>query len=437
MDTFQPYPALSGAVLIDNSTYFSAKVLASTGELEPLGVFNLGNFIDSLILAENVCLAPTTAWAPDESDGLLFGPTKPCSQIDLSQLPSASLTELFETALMASLEDLKSNPFLPVVGADRRDVRHILLGWLSEVGSEPARFLRIYSGKVHETDIGTEHFLAGLPSLGNENASPERRLAHYLLRTNVAFEISASIPYSPHSNRIQFVCEKLHQSRSASLALGLEMLKDTEIAVEETLSSELPSLGLRCHLPLALAVVLSGASNPSEILSRSIELRNTRAAKRYRRWMTQVVRITKVGTLAEQRTALRELKEARALLSTELSKLLSQRSGLTQLTAIADAVDLSNLNLEESRTARAKLARQVFDRAVPWLKKRKVKKRIAIFLSLAQKGSLRTLNQLLGRTFKRQLKDHELARLDRLRLDHSNQIRRVERTMGRDVEDPR
>ena len=186
----QPWSPLSGSVLVDNSTYFSASVLVSSGELDPLAVFNLGNFIDSLILAENICLAPTINWSPSDSDSLLFGAGKPCSQVDLSRFGNEDLGDLFGQALASSLADLDQNPHLPPVDADHFNTVNILLNWRSQAIEDPVAFLPVYSGQVVETDVASQRYLAKLRSLGNEAASPERRLAHYLLRTNVAFELS-------------------------------------------------------------------------------------------------------------------------------------------------------------------------------------------------------------------------------------------------------
>ena len=216
------------SILIDNSTYFSTKVLLDSRELDAKTIYNLANFLESLVLTDRIRLAPTANWQPDSTDSILFGPEKPCEQIALSAFTETNLGHLFGNAVKAGLLDCQNNQLtalLPHVDANFGETRNILLSWLPQISRSPLDFVEVYSGKVLTNDPNAARFLASLPETETEGASDSRRLAQYLLRTNVALELSESVPYHPHSHRVEFVSEKFLTLAERSVSLNLDLLR--------------------------------------------------------------------------------------------------------------------------------------------------------------------------------------------------------------------
>jgi hypothetical protein len=182
MSTDGPAESSGGesSILIDNSTYFSTKVLLGNKDLDAETVYNLANFLESLVLTDRIRLAPTSNWSPDSTDTALFGPGKPCEQVTLSSFAEEQVGAIFRDAVIACLDDCQNSQLvglLPCVDAKMAETQRILLSWMPLISSSPQDFVSVYSGKVLATDRNSRQFLATLPQTEMETASGSRSLA--------------------------------------------------------------------------------------------------------------------------------------------------------------------------------------------------------------------------------------------------------------------
>ncbi len=257
-----PVPSPSDSVLLDNSTYFSAKIAIQEALLDSQSVFNLATLLEAIVLKENIFLAPTSNWRPGRDDEPLFGSSCPCHSMTLDSFSREELHALFKEALQSSLADVGDEALTlhtpHGVNADVNGTRNTLLVWLSALDQDLDDFVENYSAKVLGTDRAAARFLATLPVTRSEGQTAEKHFAHYLLRTNTAFHLARLMPYLPHSNRVRFVLKKLGVTWSGEPDLAVNLLRITERA-------------LPVDIPLVLSVVLSGATTPDDILQRALD----------------------------------------------------------------------------------------------------------------------------------------------------------------------
>jgi hypothetical protein len=267
-----------GSLLLDNSTYFASRSLLDDGaQLSPELVYNLASFLECLVIADKTFLAPTNFWHPDPSNPL-FRADGPCSAIVFEGESDDSLRELFEAATTQSIMDLSSSKIttllpllmprtMPRGPVDPGAVQWQMSQWLDPIAEDPRTFIDVYSVGVFMSDPQIWPFLKTLPraSLKDPQATLERHVAQYLLRTNVAVELGRFVPYHPHSHRVAFVVAKGISADSAPTSL----LRTAESDIARRLSLWHTTQGttpeVEVDIPLVLAVVLSGASDPSDV----------------------------------------------------------------------------------------------------------------------------------------------------------------------------
>jgi hypothetical protein len=348
----------------------------------------------------------------------------------LASFTEAQVAELFTDAVTAGIEDCQNSrllALLPYVDADLSATRQMLFSWLPLISSDPRNFVAVYSGKVLATDRNARQFLATLPQTETETASSSRGLAQYLLRTNVALELSEQFPYHPHSHRVDFVSEKLLTVARQSVSLNLDLLRQTEIEAATALAREIPSLALESDLPLVLAVVLSGAHNTADIIPLTLKLRRSRSAKRYRRWMSELQRATRSRDFHARLNALRNLNDARSSLAHELSKLYSRRRLIPKaVQTYVDVIDIKGDDLKDLLNQPTLAKKVVGDISAHWnWRSWRAKRKITVLLSLAKDKPLVALNDLLGRVFGRGLSAEELEKLQFLRATQRDRATRL------------
>lgn len=421
----------SDAVLLDNSTYFSAVRTLQERDLDANGVFNLGCLLEALILGERVVLSPTVAWRPSSND-LLFT-MGPLEQFDVEGWSPDALAALFDAAIAESLIDVSSVAVWLPLGCDREDVapaRRVLLSWRDTASTDPAGFLPQYSGAVYLTDLGSKKTVGHLRTSVSESSPSYGHLAQFLLRTNVAYELSAHVPYHPHSHRLAYVSRRMNRSRVGSKLLAEFLLRESEQAISDQLTdrqansilAEFGAFRHQAHLPLILAAVLSQAAQPDEILPIALRIRDERYTRRYRQWVGRLAGAAQGGDYERQRHAEAELDEARRVLFAELSKLY----GADRRTAKADTVVRATSTLAGSMNPRelldasgvslaAKGGRQALRSAVyinEVMRTRRRRRNIVLLLRLAAtRRQVESIDGRLQRVFGVGLSSEEMFRL--------------------------
>ena len=406
LEPLDPVPSPSDSVLLDNSTYFSAKIAIQESVLDSQSVLNLATLLEAVVLKENVFFAPTSVWHPGCDDEPLFGPSSPCHSMSLGSFPRANLSGLFKAALQSSLEDL-SDEALSLhtphgMSQDVNGTRNTLLTWLAALEEDLDQFVETYSAKVFGTDQAALRFLSTLPVTRSEGQPEEKQFAHYLLRTNTAYQLSALMPYLPHSNRVRFVLKKLGVRLSGERDPGVNLLRVAERS-------------LPADVPLVLSVVLSGATTPDDILRRALDLRNEKVTRRYRQWSNELIEAWNSGDEQRQQTAREQHEAARAALGTELRKLHARTSVTSRLWRYIKEESPNAL----TQAGRADLLRRALSDGESWLSWLQAKRRVAIFIELASKSTLDfdELNDHLSRVFgsRNRLAGDELENLHFLR----------------------
>jgi hypothetical protein len=152
------------SVLIDNSTYFSAKGVIHYGVLDSAAIFNLSTLVEAIVFNERVFLAPTSTWRPNAGDAPLFEKGGPCISLDPAQMWDEFVPTV-RAALIGALGDLNS-PYRPYPGADARQAAHIIINWLVEVERNPSTFLSTYSAQVHYADPASLLVMEQIPDSG-------------------------------------------------------------------------------------------------------------------------------------------------------------------------------------------------------------------------------------------------------------------------------
>jgi len=414
----------AGSVLIDNSTYFSSTVaIASHLVGEAATLYNLANFVECLVLYDTIKLAPTINWSPGENDDLLFGPSGPCQPLLFSDFSDNRLSEIYVSAIEAAITGLPSPSLptsalagiLPYVTADFAETRAILLNWHGIAKEQPKDFAPIYSGRVFATDSAGRAFLTNLPAaVNNEDAAQEQQLAHYLLRTCVAIEMSSDIPYHPNSFRVEFVCERLRRARRRFGEISTLLMRYSEEFAKAVLSQSAPYAVQKSSVPLVLAVVLSGAERPDAILPLTLNLRDSPPARRYREWTTKLADAFENGTTEEQIEATNQLADGRRALETELTKLYGTKNRLKS-TVNAISTVLDDVKIASSVEVKAHIGAKAVAGVVDYFRQYRRQRKVAILLSLVGDGMASDLNGHIARVFGKPLDSDALIDFERLR----------------------
>jgi hypothetical protein len=424
-------------VLLDNSTYFSFKRLVGAGELDADSVYNAATFLECLLTADRVLLAPTLAWAPSSEDGL-FEADGPCEQWAAQDLSNATLSAVFRRALDSAQQDVSDATMfqtLGISGSTARKAAVILRKWYPAAEENPRRFLEVYSGAVLRTDSASGAFLSQIPTSVSKDAPAERHLAQYLLRTSTALELTGFgdreiFPYHPHSHRAAYVMRKLASHRRRAVSLGSLLIREaekTEVQTARALreSSLLSEYGAFATIgndtPLVLAVTLSGATSPAEILPLALKLRRTKEARRYRKWVREMITAVRAGDFDKQRRVHAEVEHAKNILSDELQKLYgSKRTNVVgAASALADTVDfegLADLNTRKLLLHGAKEFTGKSQRITQFLERSFVKRKMALVIKLVrQREPEKQLSVLLKRVFRKGLSAVDVHRFASMR----------------------
>lgn len=416
--------------LIDNSTYYSSKIAIEEGVLTAQTVYNLATFLECLVVADKVGFAPTTLWYPGIADGYLFEADGPCVRLPSVAESDEEARRVFVRAIDESLSDLDG----PVVrrqfaSSVAEEARRLLSGYRTKAQEDPAGFMETYSGIVYLTDEGASAYFE--ETFGKEGrALPAgQHLTNYLLRSNVAMEISDRLIYHPHSQRVPLVCNKMGVQAKQSPSLASDLIRYVEKEMKQTLMHNAresllmqfkPFACMDHDMPLVLAVVLSGASTPGDIIPGALKLRNLPEAKKYREWAGEVATAIRGQDIATRNEACRQMAEAREILSKELARLYGARQGSapsrwSQIASVADPEEIAGAN---TRSVLLKLGKEVLRRAPGALdawRAHRVRKRLALLINLPKREKPDDLNSLLGQVFGKKLTGDQLNQFDLLR----------------------
>jgi hypothetical protein len=435
------------SVLIDNSTYFSFKNLLGSKHIDGDSLFNAANFAECLLLSDEVLTSPTVIWEPDDSDPL-YGTGKPCRQISPEQLTNDQLNRLFSRAIDAALTDINDNLEIIQYRTEAlaiRDARLLLGSWKNIAKEDPRGFLTTFSMAAYHTDEASKVTLSKLNSSSSESDDASRHLAHYLLRTNAAVELaqldrSKQIPYHPHSYRMSYVLEKAILSKVRAKSAVTALIREAEKQKgefakglrDETLMGELGGFNLLgSDAPLVLSVALSGSQSPEDVINKLIELRETKEARRYRKWVRHLTDAVYNADFKARVDASNELEIARTILAKELSKLYGMKSHNVSKVAsgIVDTVDFEAVATHDLSGVGIPIAKKLIAGArgaMDWLKEKKVNRKIALVVGLIRSSDPEAaLGPLIERVFGSTLSDQTVQRFAKLRQQQSNTLSRL------------
>ncbi len=431
--------------------YFSFRGLIETGEVDPPSLYNAIKFIEAIITVDELRTAPTYRWNPSEPD-VLF--TKGiCRALSAHSIGDIELRNIFARAIYSAERDL-TDPKLQSalnIGSQQSEAARKILNEFAERSQEPYSFMEEYSGAVFNTDKNNSKYQVALHTGLEENAPPERHLAQYLLRTNVAIELAAAqddsgIAYHPHSHRVRYVVRKfeceLERARFSAQHLLHFLGTEVESRNEEIRSGLEGAFGFPGtieHAPLIMTV-LSGVSTPDDILKRALEIRSTNEAMDYRRFVSELLTTFDTGDIGARREAVKNVLDAKALLTAELDRLYG-RNTKTALTILPKLVsgavnELATSALDQNHPdiAVAKALGKVAElsthdaiqgmRSIPvYVRRRFLRKRIGFLLKLAaEEHGMNTLNGFLRRTFRRDFSPSELSNFSNLYRDPPDAI---------------
>jgi hypothetical protein len=317
--------------------------------------------------------------------------------------------------------------------------------WRQAIDEDPTRFLRVYSGAVFITDQSSESVVQGFETEVRRDADASRHLAQFLLRTNVALQLSGSatgaiMPYHPHSFRTGYVAQKVSQVTRRSLSLSTALLRHLEaeqrdVAQQLRERSWLSVWGAFATLgddaPLVLAVALHGASTPDDLLTRALALRNSREARRYRRWVSALFGAVSSGDFRRARDAEDELRVAREVLSGELKKLYGARSGgaVRAVTRVAGGIDLEDLAEGNARKLGLGLAKDFIEggpKLAELLRQLQVRWKVALLVHLLRARKPESeLGALVGRVFGARLTEADSQRFEELRNEQRSAMKPI------------
>ena len=377
-----------------------------------------------IVFAEKVFLSPTLIWSPAPNDPL-FSANGPCQQLHAEKWNDDVSHAVLTRALQDSLKDVTDhNPALPYPRAARARTLKLINEWIKAADRNPRELLQQYSDVVHWTDVGSWKVLSNLES--TDSHPQYRRLAQFLFRTNVAHVLCDHIPYQPHSHRADLICSKFRASNSANINLATSILKLAEQEIGAQLSKD-RILGLfgafsqmESDIPLVLSVILSGTSDPSELITRAVELRKTREAVNYRKWVANLLAAAESGDLDAQLQAEEEIQEAISLLRTELRRMYGDSRRI-----VARARRLTgNLNADSVPTDLSiGSGLSIGKSLVQWIRRRRLRRKYAIILSVAKsRRDVSQLNSLLPRVFGRQLDTEQMGKFNHLVVQQQQRI---------------
>jgi hypothetical protein len=413
-----PLTRRAGAVLIDNSTYFAVMRALEGLPLTPEIVYNLAVFLEALVLADEVYLSPTTGWHPTADDPL-FAAAGPCRAVQFSDYTEDQLRSIFATAVRQSLDDVNDLAVRSAVPlyADPLETGSVVGAWATSVRDDPMAFARTYSVAVFITDPASLSVVSRLPDVGDPGMPAAERVAHYLLRTNVALELSREFTYYPHSHRVAFVAHKLGLYQQPAVVL----LHEAERGIRENLANLVQlSNGVSLFeddVPLILAVVLSNSKVPSDIVHEALRIRSTDAATNYRLWSRKLVE-KMAGDLESVRLAVGQLTAAKQELIQGLQGMYGARPSslpgrVSRLVSADQVVDVATFNA-------VGLARSVLSRVgiMNLVDAQLTKRNLAFLMGLARRRrEIDSLNSLLESVFHQKLEGDGIRGLRRLRVE--------------------
>lgn len=263
-------------VLVDNSTYFSAMQALDGDALDASILYNLGILLERLVLSERVYVSPTLAWTPGSQD-ILFGQHQVMHQIRPDEWEHDEAAALFVAAINESLTDVGTRSVWQTL---QFEVQHVdsatqaLVTWRDLAHDSPREFFQVYSQGVFVTDPASREKIAGLQT-GLDAESPKgQHLAQFLLRTNVAFELSTRYTYNPHSHRLLYVDRRNARAQRETLLLGQALLRAAEDELRQahdrqrakTILGQFGGFSHKSDIPLVLGAVLEQANSPTELL---------------------------------------------------------------------------------------------------------------------------------------------------------------------------
>ncbi len=402
------YTYISGSsILLDNSTYFSFKNLIAGGVIDGDSLFNSASFAECLLLTDRIVTTPSVLWAPDDSDPL-FGDDRSIRQFSANELTDEELRELFSLAIKGSLHDIRHNRNIIQLKSDAasfKSANDFLETWKDLSAADPRGFLTTYSGLVYYTDEASKAILLKIHKTRSEDATASRDLAQYLLRTNVAIELSSMygptpIPYHPHSFRTSYVLEKIVRSNIHARSIAQALIQEAELSNQQ-LAEELRHdnlygpLGVFNQLgsdaPLVLSVALSGASSPDEVVSGLISLRQTKEAKRYREWVRRLTKLFDSNDWRAKLEAKSEVDAARKILAVELAKLYGTKSHRVAkaISEVVDAVDVGAIASQDIGSASIPIVKKLastYGSIRELYLELKVKRRMALVVGLIRES---------------------------------------------------
>ncbi len=417
---------MANKILIDHSTYHSAQVAISGDVVDADLLYDLSNFLECLLIADEIVLPPTDAydlneWKPPWLTGV------PLTQIPLGDLTEDELVRLFAPIIDTSIRDLDVIERLAGQQIEpwmRTKSCRILEAWQADLARDPQAFVHVYSGAVFLTSKASRRFLRSVATAVEERMPMERHIAQYLLRTNFALGLSEEIPYHPHSARAQFVVRKVAKlSSDPATHLMRHVERETRERVQPArATAELFLHGrfrrLNADMPLVLGACLADAKNPADLIQAALTLRKTPEAKTYRDWSGRVFGALRHGSDEAVCQAVRKLESAERVLSLELDQRYDDPQKVSRNVAqiVSVASDLGEDTVDKS-IGRALLSGglRLSARLAKFVPNALTRRKVVLLLHLdSKRRKLRYLNERLGLVFGRQLSDDELTRLSRL-----------------------
>ncbi len=318
-----------GSVLIDNSVYFAAKE-ALQGRLDAWNLYNLANFLQHVVFAEEIHLSPThhSDWPPnkpDETDHLLLELPDNADgwnlvvPHDILTFEDNDLEKFFRKIVSECNDDLK---LLKGLSKDRVvAARHV-------VPSAVTKVLNEYTKRIEKNvkDFAMGDFSkafdwnrqsAALTESENIEDDPGRGVANYLLRSEGACLLSKVFPYSPHSQRLDFVNAK-YKAGHQQIVEDILRTAENELAAIDTDHNDARNSPHqdpqdRLLLPLVLVVLLcQDIKEPMDLLHRAWDYRNQQHIRSFREWSIKVEKKRQEGSRYEAFEASRELEEVLA-----------------------------------------------------------------------------------------------------------------------------
>jgi hypothetical protein len=167
-----------------------------------------------------------------------------------------------------------------------------------------------YLNTVFITDQYSSKFqVSTFPSGVAIDAPQVRHVAQYLLRTNVAIELATAenatgIPYHPHSHRTRYVLDILRKGGRFTPEYLLRYLESEIAQRRDDIRSALPFAfpSFMEQAPLIMTV-FSGSTCPKDILKRTLEIRETKQAIQYRRFVANLMSAFEKGDARARRRA--------------------------------------------------------------------------------------------------------------------------------------